>query len=571
MRPQRLLRAVPEAQRAIIAMAATAAAGGLVIVWQADQLAGILATATTRAPAPARLAGPLAVLAAIIAIRVAVMGLHAEAAARGAAGIKAGLRSRLLRRLGEQAGAAPPAGETAVLLSRGLDALDPYLTGYLPQLVLAAVVPLAVIARLALADWVSTVIVVLTLPLIPVFGILVGKSTGAAVARQWGTLSRLGDHFLDVIAGLPTLRCFDRARAQAQTVRRLADAHRRATMRTLRIAFLSALILELVAAFSVALIAVPLGLRLLDGQVTLRVGLLVLLLAPEAYLPLRALGSRFHASAEALTVAGQAFALIDRPPPGPVPAAPPGGAGLRLDAIVVRYPGRPRPALDKVTLALAAGERVALVGPSGAGKTTLLKVALGLVTPDEGGVGRDGARPGPGDFAWVPQHPHLFAATIAGNIRLGQPGASDAAVRAAAAAAGADAFIAALPGGYQARLGERGQGLSAGQRQRIGIARAFLRDAPVLLLDEPTAHLDAATEEAVLAATVRLMAGRTTLIVAHRPAVLRYVDRVVALRDGQLVAPGQAPRSEALADRGDGGRPREMARTRPTSASEEDA
>jgi ATP-binding cassette subfamily C protein CydD len=520
-------------------MAGTAAAGGLVVVWQASQLAGILATATTWAPAPSRLAGPLTVLAAIIGIRVLMLWLHGLAAARGAVGVKAALRSRLLRRLGEPDASPAPAGQTAVLMTRGLDALDPYLAGYLPQLVLAVVVPLAVVIWLATADWISMIIVVATLPLIPIFGILVGKRTSAAVERQWGALSKLGGHFLDVIAGLPTLRCFDRARAQAETVRSLADAHRRATMRTLRIAFLSALILELVATFSMALIAVPLGLRLLYGHMTLRTGLLVLLLAPEAYLPLRALGSRFHASAEGLAVAGQALDLLDRPVPARAPVAA-YGPGLRLDGIVVRYRGRERPALDDVTLTLGEGERVALVGPSGAGKSTLLKVALGLIVPDKGTVGLDGARPRSGDFAWVSQHPHLFAATIADNIRLGRPGATDEAVRAAATTAGAAGFVEALPDGYLTRLGERGLGLSAGQRQRIGIARAFLRDAPVLLLDEPTAHLDAETEQDILEATVRLMGSRSVLMVAHRPAVLRYADRVVTLREGRVVAPDQA-------------------------------
>jgi ATP-binding cassette subfamily C protein CydD len=545
MRPQRLLRAVPETHRALLAMAGTAAVGGLVVVWQADQLAGILATATTWAPAPSRLARPLTVLAVIIGIRVLMLWLHGLAAARGAVGVKAALRTRLLRRLGEPDDSPAPAGQTAVLMTRGLDALDPYLAGYLPQLVLAVVVPLAVVIWLATTDWISMIIVVVTLPLIPVFGILVGKRTGAAVERQWSALSKLGGHFLDVIVGLPTLRCFDRARAQAQTVRSLADAHRRATMRTLRIAFLSALILELVATFSMALIAVPLGLRLLYGHMTLRAALVVLLLAPEAYLPLRALGSRFHASAEGLAVAGQALDLLDRPVPEQAPVAG-YGPGLRLDGIVVRYPGRERPALDGVTLTLGAGERVALVGPSGAGKSTLLKVALGLIIPDKGQVGLDGARPRSGDFAWVSQHPHLFAASIADNIRLGLPGATDAAVRAAAAAAGAAGFVEALPDGYLTRLGERGLGLSAGQRQRIGIARAFLRDAPILLLDEPTAHLDADTEEDILEATVRLMANRSVLVVAHRPAVLRYVNRVVTLREGRVVAPDQALGGAAL-------------------------
>jgi ATP-binding cassette subfamily C protein CydD len=381
----------------------------------------------------------------------------------------------------------------------------------------------------------SAVIVAVTLPLVPVFGALVGTHTRARTARQWSSLSRLGGHFLDAVAGLPTLRAFGRADAQAATVARMADAHRGATVRTLRVAFLSSLVLELVASLSIALVAVPIGLRLLAGTTDLHTALVVLLLVPEAFLPLRAAGAAFHDSAPGLAAARQVFDVLDEPPA--VPATPsPRDAGLRLDAVTVRYPGQDAPVLVDVSLRVAAGERVALVGPSGAGKSTALAVLLGFVAPESGRAYAGGP------IAWVPQRPHLFAASVADNIRLGRPDATPDEVRAAATAALADGFVSALPHGYDTVLGERGAGLSAGQRQRIALARAFLLDAPVLLLDEPTAHLDPDSESAVLRASTHLMAGRTVLVVAHRTALLSHVDRVVRL-DGGRVQAAALPRS----------------------------
>jgi ATP-binding cassette subfamily C protein CydD len=553
MRPfdPRLVRRVPAVRGQLATLGLLGALAGGAVVAQATGLAAVLAAA-----AGGRLdRAALAWFVAAVAARAALLWGQGVVAARAAATVKAQLRGELLGAVGRRGPgwlAGQRTGALATLVGRGLDALDAYFTGYLPQLVLAVTVPLAVLARMVFADWRSALVVAVTLPLIPVFAALLGWQAEAATRRQWRRLTRLGGHFLDMVAGLPTLRAFGRARAQVETVRRMADGHRVATMRTLRIAFLSSLVLELVATLSIALVAVPLGIRLLGGGVGLETALLVLLLAPEAYLPLRAAGARFHASMEGLTALDESFKLLgdgeadgDGRPRGGATSADripdPARDEIVFDRVTVAY--ERTTALVDASMTVRPGERVALIGPSGAGKSTVLGLLLGFVTPTAGrvlvggvdlaGVDLDAWRR---RIAWVPQRAHLFADTVAGNVRLGAPDATAGALRAALDAAALTDVIAALPDGLDTRLGERGHGLSSGQRQRIALARAFLRDAPLLLLDEPTARLDGASEAAVLAASRRLAGGRTALLVAHRPALLADADRIVRVVDGRLAA-----------------------------------
>ncbi|MFA1540266.1 thiol reductant ABC exporter subunit CydD [Actinomadura monticuli] len=516
----------------------TATAG--LIIAQATLLADMLTRVFLGGASLAGLRTPLLLLLAVVLGRTLVAWLQEVAAHRSSAAVKSQLRGRLLARalgLGPRWLSGERSGELATLATRGIDALDDYFSRYLPQLVLAVIVPAAVGFRILLGDWLSAVTIAATLPLIPVFAILVGLTTQRKMDRQWRTLSGLAAHFLDVVAGLPTLKIFGRARAQADRIREVTDRHRRATMSTLRIAFLSALVLELLSTLSVALVAVSIGLRLVEGGLGLETALLVLILAPEAYLPLRQVGAQYHASVEGLTAASRIFEVLETPLPASgsrsdIPDL--AHSTLRLDGVTVAYDRGP--ALSDFSLTVHPGETVALVGPSGAGKSTVLSVLLGFVRPDSGRVLIDWDDLGEfspdawrTQLAWVPQRPHLFAGTVAENIRLGRPSASAASVRAAAEAANALPFIEALPAGFDTPLGDRGAGLSAGQRQRIALARAFLRDAPLLLLDEPTSNLDVESEAAVIDAVERLKTGRTVILVAHRPALMALADRVVEI------------------------------------------
>jgi thiol reductant ABC exporter CydD subunit len=520
-----------------LSVALGTATAGLIIA-QATLLADMIGRAFLGDASLAALRTPMLLLLAVVAARALVVWAQEVAAHRSSAAVKSQLRGRLLDhavRLGPLSGER--SGELATVATRGIDALDGYFSRYLPQLVLAVVVPLAVGLRILLDDWLSALTVALTLPLIPVFAILVGLATRAKMDRQWRTLTRLAGHFLDVVAGLPTLKVFGRARAQAATIREVTGRHRRATMATLRVAFLSALVLEFLATISVALVAVSVGLRLVNGDIGLRTALLVLILAPEAYLPLRQVGAQYHASVEGLTAATRIFEVIETPVPEPgtrtsVPARP----TVRLEGVTVRYADRDAPALEDFSLTVHPGETVALTGPSGAGKSTLLAVLLGFVRPGEGRVligGTDLADLDPdawrAQVAWLPQRPYLFADTVAANIRLGRADATDADVRRAARAAGALEFVAELPRGFDTPIGEGGTGLSAGQRQRIALARAFLRDAPLVLLDEPTSGLDAESEAAVVDAMRALAEDRTVVLVAHRPALAALADRTVRI------------------------------------------
>jgi thiol reductant ABC exporter CydD subunit len=521
----------------------------VLVVAQAWLVADIVSGAFSRHLDLRQLRLPVIVLLAAIVGRATVSWGSETAAQRSSARAKSELRRALLDKvmaLGPESLDQESTGEVAVLATRGVDALDGYFARYLPQLVLAVIVPLVILVVVASRDWISAVIIAFTVPLIPVFMALVGATTAERTSRQVRTLQRLARHFLDVVAGLPTLKVFGRAKAQAATIRDLSTRYRQTALAALKVSFLSSLILELVATISVAMVAVAVGLRLMGGHLTLMTALFVLILAPEAYLPLRLLGQNYHASAEGMAAADQVFEILERPLPSAgdrTDLPDPSLTGLAVERLVVGYPDRPEPALDGVTLTVAPGEVVALTGPSGCGKTTLLKVLLGFARPLSGTVrigSCDLADLDPdawrAQVAWVPQRPHLFAGSLADNIALGRPGATAGQLRRAVADAGLTDLVARLPGGLETTLGEGGSGLSAGERQRLALARAFLRDAPLLLLDEPTANLDGDTEDQVLDAVRRLVRGRTAVVVAHRPALAALADRVVRLQPTDVPA-----------------------------------
>ncbi len=484
-------------------------------------------------------------LAGVIVVRALLAYLVEWAAFHSSARAKSQLRMAVLEhavQLGPEYLDERRSGELAQLTGRGIDALDSYFARYLPQLVLAVMVPVAIIAMVVTEDLLAAVIIALTIPLIPVFMILVGLYTRKQVDRQWRTLGVLAGHFLDVVAGLPTLKVFGRAKAQATTLRDIGDRYRRATMGVLRVSFLSALVLELLATLSVAIVAVAIGIRLVNGTIDLYTGLLVLILAPEAYLPLRMVGAQFHAAADGVAASEQLLDILDEPLPEQIDAT--GITGqlasptLVTQDITVQYPSRNLPALDSLTMSAAPGRVTALAGPSGAGKSTALRVILGFTTPAEGSVSlstveANSDRTVAGtvradwlrQFSWLPQEPVMMAGTVADNIRIGRPEASDDEVAAAAAAAGLPADVLTQP------VTEGGAGVSAGQRRRIGLARVLVRTAPIVLLDEPSAALDEDTEAIVVDAVAQLRAlGRTVVVVAHRPALLQIADDTIHLQ-----------------------------------------
>ena len=539
----RLLRYARTTRRFVVLSVLIGAMTALLVVAQAWLIATVANDAFFHHGSVSSLRDLLGLLLAAIAGRAVLAWITERAAHRASASAKSELRSSAA----EHIAALGPAGldrqdrgRLGVLVTTGIDALDGYFSRYLPQLFLAVIVPVTIIGVVAGADPISAVLIAVTVPLIPVFMGLVGLTTRDRTAARMRSLQRLAGHFLDVVAGLPTLKVFGRAKAQARAIADVTDRYRSTTMATLKLTFLSSLILELLATVSVALVAVAVGLRLLDGDMQFRAALFVLVLAPEAYLPLRALGANFHASADGMKAAEQIFELLETPVGDAADTGgrtvPPKDTSIRIDGLEVTHAGRRIPALSGAHLVVEPGEVVALTGPSGCGKSTLLDVVLGLRSPGSGQVLLGGVDLSDVDIdawragiGWVPQRPHLFARTMADNVRIGHPGASDSAVAHALESAGLAAAVRRLPRGAETVLGDGGAGLSAGERQRLALARAFVRDAPLLVLDEPTASLDPETEAEVLEAVRRLTQGRTALVVAHRPALVALADRVVAL------------------------------------------
>ena len=563
---RRLLGETRAGRRQLWLAGALGVASALTIVAQAALLARLITGAAVDRQTLAQLSFPLAALAGVIAIRALLAGGFEVSGRLGATAVMSELRGRLAEHLlirspvsreGERT------GELAAAVVQGVDSLEAYFAGYLPQLVLATAVPLAVLVWVVPLDPIAAGTLAVSVPLLVVFMILIGQGAQSQARSRWRSLALLSGHFLDVIRGLETLRAYRREAAQAETIELIGERYRSETMGTLRIAFLSALVLELCAMIGTAFVAATIGIQLDGGDLTLRAGLTVLLLCPELYGPLRAVGQQFHASADGLVAAERILAVLDEPVqlegavslagrPTPRPRSSrlpdPGTRALRFETVSFAYPDRPLRVLDNFELVLDPGRSTALVGRSGVGKSTVAALALRLMDPTAGritcgAVDVRGLHPDEWrrHLAWVPQRARLFAGTIADNIALGAPNMSRVAIRAAASEAGLDELLARLPDGLQTRVGEGGRGLSAGQAQRIALGRAFLRDARLVVLDEPTAHLDPETATAIGEAIVRLAAGRTTLLIAHDRTLVTHADRIVELSLGHEVSPDLPP------------------------------
>ncbi len=479
----------------------------------------------------------LLALLLVVVLRPLTGYAQESASARAAARVKAELAGQVVAqvaRLGPSWLVSARRSRLVVLLTSGLDALDEYFSRYLPQLVATLIIPLVVVIAIAVVDPLSAVVIAVTVPLIPLFMVLIGWRTQVEQRRQWDALQTLSGHFLDVLHGLITLKIFGRSQGQVRAIAEVSERYRSRTMKVLRISFLSSFALELLATLSVAVVAVEVGLRLIEGGITFQAALFVLVLAPEAYLPLRQVGVHYHASQAGLAAAEEVFELIE----SPVPDVPGGAPDLRretvsLENVRVHHEGRVQDSLA-TSFEVAPGETVALLGPSGGGKSTALACLLGVATPTSGEV-RAGdcsaAAQWRNQIAWMPQHPGFVRGTVADNVRVVAPSASDAVVADALRRAGAD-FVGDLPLGIDTVLGEQGAGLSVGQRQRIALARVFVRDTPLAALDEPTAGLDGVTERAVVAAIGELGGERTLVLVAHRPALAASADRTVVITPG---------------------------------------
>ncbi len=496
----------------------------------------------------------LAWLLVVIGARAGLSWGREVSAHRIAIEVQVDLRERLLRQLlalGPVRAYGEQTGELTAVLTEGIDNLEKYFSEYLPQLFIAVLVPFLILLVVFPLDWISGLILLFTAPLIPLFMVLIGRYAEKLTQQQWGLLSRMSAHFLDVLQGLTTLKLLGQSKAQAKNIERITDRFRQATMGVLRVAFLSALVLELLAMLSIAIIAVAIGLRLMVGGMAFSVALFILILSPEFYLPLRLLGQRFHAGMDGTAAAKRIFGLLDVPVNKNISADFADYADfclprvIRFENVGVAYQDGKRVALDGIDLTLEPGKVVALVGASGAGKSTIANLLLGFLEPSSGQILVDERALDEVEtavwreqIAWVPQQPYLFPESIATNIRLGRPDASHEQIVAAAKQAQLHPFIQSLPQGYDTPIGERGARLSGGQAQRLALARAFLKDAPFIILDEPTSQLDGETESALQMAIQTHLAGRMLLIIAHRLETVRQVDEILVLENGRLVESG---------------------------------
>jgi thiol reductant ABC exporter CydD subunit len=550
----RILRVAPAARRPLAVLVATGVAGGVATIATAFALSAVVVAVVRGTD----LGAPLAWLVGLFAVRAAIAATTEWVAAWAGVSVSSALRAALLRRWGSvDADSRLEPGAAVSLATSGTAAVEPYAARYLPTLAHAAVVPALAVGTLVFVDWPSALVVVLTLPLLPLFAALIGRATQDSTERRWAALAKLSGHFLDVVRGLPTLVTYGRAGRQVDTVREVSERHRRATMATLRIAFLSSAALELLATISVAIVAVTVGLRLSHGSMDLGPALLAILLAPEAYWPVRRVGAEYHAAADGAVALDAVLAQLELSAPSSPPSTPTPpnaafdgeragrtlssrpdaafgeegwgrAAAVRVSGVTYAYAGSSVPVLRDLDLVAGPGLTV-VTGPSGIGKSTLLDLLAGLRRPTEGSVAAPPAH-------YVTQRPFLATGSVRDALTIGHP-ATDEQLWAALRAVEVDGVVARLPGGLSADLGDDGFGLSAGQRQRLALARAWLAPETVLLLDEPTAHLDPEGAEHVAGFIAELAERRVVIAVTHRDELLAHADRHVVLTASDSLVP----------------------------------
>jgi thiol reductant ABC exporter CydD subunit len=558
----RLIKQVKSSRWLLVWAVLAGFGAGIAAVIQASQLSSLLAKVHLEGAGLAEVMPFLWFFGFALLIRASLFFISEVTASSGAARIKENLRVTIVAHIfssGPAAAQDGPSGQLLSTVSQGIDALDAYFSQYLPQLALAAMLPLAYLFIVIPSDPISGLVLLVTGPLIPLFMFLIGRNAQALTHRQWAALERMNAYFLDTLQGLSTLKALGRSRDQADRIARVSDQFRDTTLSVLRVTFLSALALELLSTMGTAIVAVEVGLRLLYGRMNFEEAFFILLLTPDFYLPLRALGLRFHASMSGVSAAQKIFEVLDRPAldgsterkpvrhptPDPSPQTPLERWEILLNGVSFTYPGRSQPALDDVNISIPPGKMTALVGPSGAGKSTIVQMVLGFLRPERGYITMNGLpfselamEEWRSQVAWVPQQPYLFQGSIASNLLFARPGAPQEELERAAGLAGLSDFIASQPKGFDTPVGEGGARLSTGQVQRLALARAFLRDAPFLVIDEPTAHLDVEQEQFLKEAIRQLSTGRTVLLIAHRLPTVMESDQVYFLDSGRVLEYG---------------------------------
>jgi len=509
-----------------------ASLSGLIIVLQAFLIAHLLSSIIIDKKILDDLWLPLLSLPPLFALRYYLSYQAEQLAFKAGSAIKKSIREKLLQklpRLGPVALANEESGSVSTTIIDGVESLDAYFVKFLPTVIIMSMVPLIIWIIVIPSDWLSAAVLIVTAPLTPLFMMLVGKHAERLNQQQWDKLARMGGHFLSAIQNLTTLKRFGASKREIDNIGRIADEFRRSTMGVLRVAFLTSAILEFFAALSIALVAVFIGFRLLEGQMSFFYGFFVLLLIPEFYLPLRQFGVQSHARMEANSAAEHIIRLLDLNEPASFDVTH--DTAIQFNQVSYRYNDEST-AIDKLSLSISNGEKIAITGKSGSGKSTLLSLLLGFISPSEGKL----ITPSRHQIAWVPQKAKLFYGSIAENVAMGQT-LSDNDIKRALRAAQAD-FILALPHGIHTHVEEGGRNFSGGQTQRIALARALAKRAPILLLDEPTAHLDDESEAAITSALNNLSHEITTITIAHRLSTLQKADRIIVLEKGQIVEEG---------------------------------